>query len=135
MDLCVYLNEEEYKNLEDSMGEINQWIEDNGIPNHKKNILKAYTWKIMSGDKNECKVVKSEQLFYTKEDALLEGMQESTLHDKPTELKVVEELLPIPNEMQSLQQVYLYVIYWACAFVAKKNVQLQVTTTIVECTT
>ena len=36
MDLCIYLNEEEYKNLEDSMGEINQWIEDIGIPNHKK---------------------------------------------------------------------------------------------------
>ena len=35
MDLCVYLNEE-YKNLEDSMGEINQWIEDTGIPNCKK---------------------------------------------------------------------------------------------------
>ena len=51
----------------------NQWIEDIGIPNHKKNVLKAYAWKIMSGDKNECKVVKGEQLFYTKEDALLEG--------------------------------------------------------------
>ena len=35
MDLCVYLNEEEYKKLEDSIGEINQWIEDIGIPTHK----------------------------------------------------------------------------------------------------
>ena len=36
MDLCVYLNEEEYKKLEDSIGEINKWIEDIGIPTHKK---------------------------------------------------------------------------------------------------
>ena len=35
-DLCVYLNEEEYKKLEDSIGEIYQWIEDIGIPTHKK---------------------------------------------------------------------------------------------------
>ena len=75
----------------------------------------------MSGDKNECEVVKSEQLFYTKEDALLEGVQESALHDKPTQLKVVEEWLPVHDEMQFPQQVYLYVIYWACAFVAKEK--------------
>ena len=80
MDLCIYLNEEEYKNLEDSMGEINQWIEDIGIPNHKKMYSKCMHWKITSGDKNECKVVKCEQLFYTKEGALLEGVQQSTLH-------------------------------------------------------
>ena len=35
-DLCVYLNDEEYKKLEDSIGEIYQWIEDFGIPTHKK---------------------------------------------------------------------------------------------------
>ena len=35
-DLCIYLNEEEYKKLEDSIGEIYQWIEDIGIPTHKK---------------------------------------------------------------------------------------------------
>ena len=46
MDLCVYLNEEEYKKLEDSIGEINQWIEDIGVPTHKRNVLKMYRWKI-----------------------------------------------------------------------------------------
>ena len=35
-DLCIYLNGEEYKKLEDSVGEINQWIKDIGIPTHKK---------------------------------------------------------------------------------------------------
>ena len=77
------------------------------------------------------------KLFYTKEDALLEGCaRESVLHDKPTELKVVEEWLPVPNEMQFLQQVYLYVISWACPFVAKENVLIAShTATIIECTT
>ena len=36
MDLCIYLNEEEYNNLEPSISEINQWIQDIGIPTHKK---------------------------------------------------------------------------------------------------
>ena len=40
--MCVYLNEEEYKTLEDSIGEIYQWIEDIGIPTCKKNVLKVY---------------------------------------------------------------------------------------------
>ena len=35
-DLCIYLNEEEYNNLEHSISEINQWIQDIGIPTHKK---------------------------------------------------------------------------------------------------
>ena len=48
-------------------------------------------------------------------------MQESALHDKPTELEVVEEWLPTPNEMQYLQQVYPYLIYHACLFVAKEK--------------
>ena len=88
MDLCIYLNEEEYKKLEDSIGEINQWIEDIGVPTHKRNVLKMYGWKITfakKNEQNEYDIVKSEQPFYTKEDALMEGthMQESALHDKP----------------------------------------------------
>ena len=127
MDLCIYLNEEEYKKLEDSVGEINQWIEDTGVPTCKRNVLKMYGWKITSAKKNEQNeydIVKSEQPFYTKEDALMEGVhvQESALHDdKPTELKVVEEWLPAPNEMQFLQQMYLYLIYRACAYIAKEK--------------
>ena len=74
-------------------------------------------------EQNEYDVVKSEQPFYTKEDALMEGthVQESTLHDKPTELEVVEEWLLTPNEMQFLQQTYLYLIYRACAYIAKEK--------------
>ena len=53
MDLCIYLNEEEYKKLEDSISEINQWIEDTGIPTRKRNVLKMYGWKITSAEKNE----------------------------------------------------------------------------------
>ena len=34
MDLCIYLNEEEYNNLEHSISEINQWIQDISIPTH-----------------------------------------------------------------------------------------------------
>ena len=46
-------------------------------------------------EQNEYDIVKGEQPFYTKGDALMEGthMQESTLYDKLTELKVVEEWL------------------------------------------
>ena len=128
MDLYVYLNEKEYKKLEDSIGEINQWIEDIGVPTHKRNVLKMYGWKITSAKKNKQNVydiVKSEQPFYTKENAFMEGThtQESTLHDKPTELEVVEEWLPPPDEMQFLQQTYPYLIYRACVYVAKENVR------------
>ena len=76
MDFCVYLNEEEYKKLEDSIGEINQWIEDIGVPTHRRNVLKMYGWKITSAEKNEQNeydIVKGEQPFYTKGDALMEG--------------------------------------------------------------
>ena len=85
-----------------------------------------YQWKIMSAEKNEQNeydIVKSEQPFYTKGDALMEGahVQESAFHDKPTELKVVEEWLPATNEMQFLQQTYPYLIYRASAYVAKEK--------------
>ena len=33
--LCIYLNEEKYNNLEHFVSEINQWIQDIGIPTHK----------------------------------------------------------------------------------------------------
>ena len=38
MDLCIYLNDK-YNNLEHSVSEIKQWIQDIGIPTHKKNVL------------------------------------------------------------------------------------------------
>ena len=43
MDLCIYLNEEEYNKLEDSIGDIYQWIQDIniGIPTHKKMYAKC----------------------------------------------------------------------------------------------
>ena len=47
--------------------------------------------------------------------------QESTLYDKDTELKVVEEWLLTPDEMQFLQQTYLYLIYRVCAYVGKEK--------------
>ena len=83
MDLYVYLNEEEYKKLEDSIGKINQWIEGIGVPTHKRNVLKMYRWKITfakKNEQNEYDIVKCEHPFYTKEDALMEGTQCKSLH-------------------------------------------------------
>ena len=42
--LCIYLNEEVYKKLEDSTGEINQWIEDIGVQ-----LIKEMYSKCMDG--------------------------------------------------------------------------------------
>ena len=89
-DLCIYLNEEEYKKLEAYLLT-------------KKNVLKGYVWKLTSMDKNEqyeYDAVKSEQTFYTKEDTLTEGAHQSAYHDKPTQLEVVEEWLPVPDELK-----------------------------------
>ena len=78
----------------------------------------------MSTDKNEQNeydVVKCEQPFFTKEDALTKGAQQLAYHDKLTQLELVEEWLPVPSELKFLQQVYLYVIYQACVFIAKEK--------------
>ena len=44
-DLCVYLNQKQYGELEKCIDQINQWIE-KVVPSKKKTVLKGYVWKL-----------------------------------------------------------------------------------------
>ena len=74
-DLCVYLNEEEYAELEKSVGQINQWIE-TIVPAKKKSVLKGYVWKLNAHDPDEQNEVKEcHEVFYKREHAVNMGIK------------------------------------------------------------
>ena len=109
-DLCIYLNEEEYAELEKCIGQINQWIEK--IVPSKMTVLKGYVWKLEAQNEGEqSEVEQCTDIFYKKEHAMDQGIKVVNKCDVATEINIVEEWLPIPDEPKFLQQLYLYIIY------------------------
>ena len=121
-DLCVYLNEEEYAELEKSVGHINQWIE-TIVPAKKKSVLKGYVWKLKAHNPDEQNEVEEcHEIFYKREHAVNMGIKTGYKYLAiSTELQILEEWLPIPDELKFLQQLYLYMIYKTCCFIARQN--------------
>ena len=58
-------------------------------------------------------------IFYKKEPALAQGIRAGYECGVPSELNILEEWLPVPDELRFLQQLYLYLIYKTCSFYSK----------------
>ena len=100
------------------IGQINQWIE-KIVPTKKKSVVKGYVWKLKAHDEEEqSEVEECNDIYYIKEHALAQAIKAGYKCGVSSELNIVEEWLPIPDELKILQKLYLYVIYKTCCFIA-----------------
>ena len=74
----------------------------------------------MEIESTQSEIVECTDIFYRKGHVLAEGIKAGSKSDVPSEMNILE-WLPIPDELRFLQQLYLYLIYKTCCFIAMQN--------------
>lgn len=73
------------------------------VPTKKKSVLKGYVWKLKAHDEDEqSEIDECTDISYRKEHALAQGIKVGYKSCVPSELNILEEWLPIPDELRFL---------------------------------
>ena len=111
-DLCVYLTENEYEELEKLFPQINKFL-DNAAPQTKKSFLTAYQWILVAYEEADMEVCT--KYYFLKEHAKKQGTEVAYNAEVDVErIDIKTDYTPLPEAMNFLKRVYLVMQYRAC---------------------
>ena len=114
-DLCVYLTENEYEELEKLVPQINKFL-DNAAPQTKKSFLTAYQWILVPYEEADMEVCT--KYYFLKEHARKQGTEVAYNAEVDVErVDIRTDYIPLPGAMNFLKKVYLAMLYRACQYV------------------
>ena len=114
-DLCVYLTENEYEELEKLIPQINKFL-DNAAPQTKKSFLAAYQWILVPYEEADMEVCT--KCYFLKEHARKQGTEVAYNAEVDVErIDIRTDYIPLPEAMNFLKKVYLVMLYRACQYI------------------
>ena len=114
-DLCVYLTEKEYKELEKLIPQINEFL-DSTAPQTKKTFIKAYQWTLVSYEEADMEVCT--KYYFCKEHAMREGTEAAQRAQVHVEnIAITSNYIPLPEAMNFLKKVYMVMLCRACQYI------------------
>ena len=114
-DLCVYLTEKEYEELEKLIAQINEFL-DSTVPQTMKTFMKAYQWTLVSYEEADTEVCT--KYYFCKEHAMREGTEAAQKAQVHVEnIAITSNYIPLPEAMNFLKKVYMVMLYRACQYI------------------
>ena len=114
-DLCVYLTENEYEELEKIIPQINECLE-NAIPQSKKTFLTAYQWALVPHEEADMEVCT--KYYFLKEHFMKQGSEAAYNAEVNVDrIDIITDYIPLPKAINFLKKVYMVMLYRACQYI------------------
>ena len=114
-DLCVYLTENEYEELEKIIPQINECLE-NAYPQSKKTFLTAYQWILVPHE--EAYMGVCTKYYFLKEHAMQQGVEAAYNAEVDIDrIDIITDFIPLPEALNILKRVYMVMLYRACQYI------------------
>ena len=114
-DLCVYLTENEYEELEKIIPQINECLE-NAVPQSKKTFLTAYQWILVPYEEADMEVCT--KYYFLKEHAMKQGTEAAYNAEVNVDrIDNITDNIPLPEAINCLKKVYMVMLYRACQYI------------------
>ena len=114
-DLCVYLTENEYEELEKIIPQINECLE-NAVPQSKKTFLTAYQWALVPYEEADMEVCT--KYYFLKEHAMKQGSEAAYNAEVNVDrIDNITDYIPLPEAINFLKKVYMVMLYRACQYI------------------
>ena len=114
-DLCVYLTENEYKELEKIIPQNNECVE-NAVPQSKKTFLTAYQWALMPYEEADREVCT--KYYFLKGHAMKQSSEAAyNAEVNVGRIDIITDYIPLPEAINFLKKVYMLMLYRACQYI------------------
>ena len=114
-DLCFYLTENEYEELEKIIPQINECLE-NAVPQSKETFFTAYQWALVPCEEADMKVCT--KYYFLREHAMKQGSEEAYNAEVNVDrIDTITDYIPLPEAINFLKKVYMVMLYRVCWYV------------------
>ena len=114
-DLCVYLTQKEYEELEKIIPQINECLE-NASPQTKKTFCTAYQWILVPYEEADMEVCT--KYYFLKEHAMQQGVEAAYNAEVNVDrIDIIKDFVPLPEAINFLKRVYIVMLHRACQYI------------------
>ena len=114
-DLCVYLTQKEYEELEKIIAQINECLE-NASPQTKKTFHTAYQWILVPYEEADMEVCT--KYYFLKEHAMQQGVEATYNAEVNVDrIDIIKDFIPLPEAINFLKRVYMVMLHKACQYI------------------